>query len=219
MAPASPQQQVWRLSLSLAAGCVALQTLLLLSGAGASWIVASDDPLDVVFSHERLNEYHLSLTESNWNWLNTHELLEEYAPGNVTFRVGEKVAPASARHGDAAGAAAAPELYEHVGIRYKGSKGSLEFCFTNATGNEGSNPWNKRLCKKLSIKISFDKYSDDGRFHDMKKIQLHGMMNDNSMMRECLAYGLYRRMGVHVPRCAHAKVFINGRYNGNEPQE
>ena len=99
-----------------------------------------------------------------------------------------------------------PELYEKAGIRYKGSKGSLEFCFSNATGNEGSSPFNKRLCKKLSIKVSFDYLDDNGRFHGMKKIQLHAMMNDPSMMRECLAYGLYRKMGVHVPRCAHAKV-------------
>lgn len=104
--------------------------------------------------------------------------------------------------------------YQDVGIRYKGSKGSLEFCFTNATGNEGSNEWNKRLCKKLSLKVSFDKYNDEGRFHGMKKVQLHGMMNDNSLMRECLAYGLYRRMGLEVPRCAHAKVFINDKYEG-----
>ena len=154
--------------------------------------------LDTIFSHGALNEYWLTMTDEARDWLNHHELLEEYVPGNLSFVTG----------------AVGAELYKNVGIRYKGSKGSLEFCFSNATGNAGSSEYNKRLCKKLSLKISFDKYDDEGRFYDMKKINLHGMMNDPSMMRECLAYGLYRRMGVPVPRCAHAKVFVNGEYQG-----
>ena len=46
------------------------------------------------------------------------------------------------------------------------------------------------------MKLSFNKYDDDQRFYGMKKMNLHAMMNDNSLMRECLAYTLYRTMGV-----------------------
>jgi len=163
-----------------------------------------EEELDTIFSHGALNEYHLQVGKSQWEWLNTHELLEEYVEGNLSFK-----------NFNTPGGVGSEELFEKVGIRYKGSKGSLEYCFSNATsGNEGSSQWNKRLCKKLSIKLSFDKYDDRGRFYDQKKLNLHAMQNDPSLMRECLAYHLYRSMGLKVSRCAHAKVFVNGRYEG-----
>ena len=36
---------------------------------------------EVVFSHDMLNEYRLYMKESDLNWLNTHELIEQYVPG------------------------------------------------------------------------------------------------------------------------------------------
>ena len=107
--------------------------------------------LDTIFSHGALNEYWLTMSPSDLDWLNHHELLEEYVPGNLSFVNFNR--PSGGTLTGAVGA----ELYRNVGIRYKGSKGSLEFCFSNATGNAGSNKYNKRLCKKLSLKISFDK--------------------------------------------------------------
>ena len=40
---------------------------------------------EVVFSHDMLNEYRLYMKESDLNWLNTHELIEQYVPGK--FRI------------------------------------------------------------------------------------------------------------------------------------
>ena len=151
------------------------------------------DETSFVFERMHVHEYHIDVAPGDLDWLNHHELLEQYVPARLSI---------------------AGETYPKIGFRYKGSKGSLEFCFSNATGHEGSAPDNKRLCKKLSLKLSFDKYDDEGRFHGLKKLNPHGMMNDNAAMRECLSYTLYRAMGVAVPRCAHAKVFINGQYSG-----
>jgi hypothetical protein len=188
---------------ALFALCVLAMLLLLFSGSGLAKSHAEEQ--DSIFSHENLNEYHLSIDEAKLEWLNTHELLEEFVPANLSF-VDNNLPQQQQQQSLTA--------YQDIGIRYKGSKGSLEFCFSNATGNEGSSEWNKRLCKKLSIKLGFDTYKDSQRFYDMKKINLHAMMNDNSMMRECLAYNLYRQVGLKVPRCAHAKVFINNVYQG-----
>lgn len=176
---------------------------------------------DSIFSHAALNEFHLHIEKSKLDWLNTHELVEEFVQGNLTFvnnNLKDAVREGDERkvqmHKQQHQKQLHQDLVNDIGIRYKGSKGSLEFCFSNATGNEGSSKYNKRLCKKLSIKLGFDTYKDDQRFYGMKKINLHAMMNDNSMMRECLAYNLYRAMGLEVPRCAHAKLFINGKYEG-----
>ena len=37
--------------------------------------------LDTIFSHGALNEFNLQVTPSDLDWLNHHELLEEYVPG------------------------------------------------------------------------------------------------------------------------------------------
>jgi len=56
-------------------------------------------------------------------------LAQEYVPGNLSFVNFNR---------PSGGSAVGAELYKNVGIRYKGSKGSLEFCFSNGTGNAGS---------------------------------------------------------------------------------
>jgi spore coat protein CotH len=37
---------------------------------------------------------------------------------------------------------------------------------------------------------------------------------DDSQMRDRLGYHLFREMGVHAPRCVHARLVINGEYSG-----
>lgn len=87
-----------------------------------------------VFDHESVKEYHITVLDKDWKWLNSHELIEQYIPGNLSFE---------------------NNTYENVGVRYKGSKGSLEYCFSNPIGKEGSGPFNLRLCKKLSVSREF----------------------------------------------------------------
>ena len=88
-----------------------------------------------------------------------------------------------------------------IGVRYKGSVGSLRLCF-DQQGN--------RTCPKLSMKLDFDQYVGGQRFLGLEHLNLHAMMRDPSLMKDRLAYGLFRAAGVPAPRANHARLSVNG---------
>src|SRR4029077_17221090 len=67
---------------------------------------------------------------------------------------------------------------------------------------------------KCSIKIDFNRVDSKLRFHGLKKLNLHSMGRDMSMMRERLGYGLFREFGIAAPRAMHARVLFNGELEG-----
>lgn len=87
-----------------------------------------------------------------------------------------------------------------VGLRFKGGISSLLNCVDGA-GNV--------KCSKLSLKIKFDEYEPGRRFHGLKRINFHAL-REGSLLRERLAYRLFREMGVEAPRAVHAWVVMNG---------
>lgn len=91
-----------------------------------------------------------------------------------------------------------------VGIRYKGAS-TLSEC-VDETG--------KKICKKLSFKLKFNKYNKDVRFHTLKRLNLHSLSQDNTYFSNHLSYNLFREAGVITSRSAFAKVYINGKYEG-----
>jgi hypothetical protein len=91
-----------------------------------------------------------------------------------------------------------------VGLRYKGAHGTFLKCISNG----------RITCKKLSFKVRFDKYDPERRYHGLKRLNFHSLINDRSQLHERLAYKLFREMGVHVPRSVHAKLYVNGDYKG-----
>ncbi|HEY0715116.1 MAG TPA: CotH kinase family protein, partial [Polyangia bacterium] len=91
-----------------------------------------------------------------------------------------------------------------VGLRYKGSDGTLGACFDQGV----------RICPKLSFKVKFDYEDPERRLEGLKRINLHSMLGDSSQMHERLAYEMFRRMGVAAPRATHAFVTINGTVQG-----
>ena len=58
-------------------------------------------------------------------------------------------------------------------------------------------------CHKLSLKLKFNYEDKDQRFFGLKKVMLHASLSDTTMMRERLAYSLWREMGVPAPRSVH----------------
>ncbi|HET9931127.1 MAG TPA: CotH kinase family protein, partial [Polyangiaceae bacterium] len=92
-----------------------------------------------------------------------------------------------------------------VGLRFKGSVGTLESCF-DAQGN--------LTCPKLSMKLGFDEYVPSTRFFRQKRLNLHSMVRDDTKLHERLAYDLYRSMGIVAPRSAWAVVKVNGESLG-----
>ncbi len=85
--------------------------------------------------------------------------------------------------------------FDAVGIRLKGHR-SL-----------------RRLGSSPSFKIQLDRFGK----HDLagqRTITLNNMVEDPSMMREVLAYRLYRALGVAAPSAGFAEVVVNGEHEG-----
>ncbi len=91
-----------------------------------------------------------------------------------------------------------------VGLRFKGSYGSLYDCF-NAAG--------ENTCRKLGMKIKFDEYQPELRLFGLKRLNFQGYHYDDTYLKEKLSYDLYRAMNIEAPRAAWALLRVN-----DEPQ-
>jgi len=137
-----------------------------------------------VFDEDAVHVYQLELTESDWTELQATALEEQYFPAILSV------------DGMAFG---------QVGLRFKGSRGTLGRC-RNGVGSP--------QCPKISMKIKFDEYDDSQRFFGLKRLNFNSMWADRSWLHERLAYQLYREMGVDAPRAGHARIIVNGDDRG-----
>ncbi|MHC5078181.1 MAG: CotH kinase family protein, partial [Planctomycetota bacterium] len=71
-------------------------------------------------------------------------------------------------------------------------------------GNSSSSVPNQRK----SFKIDFDRFEKDRRFHGVNKLNLHNGFKDPTMMREYLAYKIFREAGVPASHVGFARLFI-----------
>jgi hypothetical protein len=137
-----------------------------------------------VFDEDAVREYQLVLAPADWEALQATALEESYFPAQLSVD-------------------GAP--FGQVGLRFKGSRGTLRRCADRA-GN--------LLCRKLSMKISFDEYEGAQRFFGLKRLNFNSMLSDASELHERLAYKLFREMGVIAPRAVHARLQVNGETLG-----
>jgi hypothetical protein len=70
------------------------------------------------------------------------------------------------------------------------------------------------LDEKPGLKIKVNEFVAGQRLLGLKRITLNNMIQDPSMVRERLAYAVFREAGVPAPLCNHARVYINGEYYG-----
>ncbi|MBK8564951.1 MAG: CotH kinase family protein [Saprospiraceae bacterium] len=145
---------------------------------------------EFIFDQNQLHTFEINLPAFHFKKLNDDPAAEEYVAGSLTFD-GETISP--------------------IGIRYKGSIGAFVGCLS---GTDWGNPSGHKVCTKLSMQLKMNWLDADAKFYGLKKIQLHSMNQDDSQMRERLAFWLFRAMGVPAPRSVHARVVINGQYVG-----
>lgn len=145
---------------------------------------------DYIFDQDKLPTFEINLPIAHLQKIDNDPAAEEYVEGSLTFE-GETISP--------------------VGVRYKGSVGAFVNCLS---GNNLFQPSGRKECTKLSMKIKINWEGREERFFGLKKLQLHSQNLDDSQMRERLAYWLFRQMGVPAPRSIHARVLINGQYQG-----
>ena len=149
-----------------------------------------NQPSDSIFNQNNLPIIEINLPENALAYIDADPAAEEYVEGSLTYN-GETISP--------------------IGIRYKGSIGAF---VGGVSGNDWSNPSGSKTATKLSMKFKIDWKGYHSTFYDLKTLQLHSMNLDNSQMHDRLGYWLFRQMGVPAPRCIHAKLYINGEFNG-----
>ncbi len=139
------------------------------------------DPRGYVFDIEQVRTYSIEIDEAEFARLQRDPRAEQYVRARIRLD---------------------GELWEEVGLRYKGFFGVLFSCF-DQRGNQ--------VCPKLAYKVKFNEYRPRQRFYGMKRINFHPMKDDAAQMREVLTYQLFRDAGVAAPRAVYARLELNGK--------
>jgi len=144
----------------------------------------ADRDAEELFFQNKVPVFRLSLPDERFEQLEKDALLEEYVDAQLEYEgvtIGE------------------------VGLRYKGSYGSLENCFDD----DG-----RRICDKLSMKIKFNEVDKDLRFYGLKKLNFHSMKQDRSKIADKISYKVFRDAGIAAPRSSWARLEVNGESLG-----
>ena len=67
---------------------------------------------------------------------------------------------------------------------------------------------------KKSFKVSFNTFTQGGKFLGVEKLNLNGEHNDPSIMRAKLSWELLRNIGLPGSRTSYILLYINGEYRG-----
>ena len=67
---------------------------------------------------------------------------------------------------------------------------------------------------KIGLRVDFGRFSDNQTFLGLRSIVLDNLGQDASGVKERVAMRLYERLGLVVPREAHARVYVNDEYLG-----
>ena len=88
------------------------------------------------------------------------------------------------------------EAVRNAGLRAKGNS-SLSFVRRSDSS-------------RYSFKIEFDHYEDGKTYHGLDKLCLNNIIQDNTFMKDYLAYTLMDDFGVNAPLCSFAYITVNG---------
>ncbi len=85
----------------------------------------------------------------------------------------------------------------HVGLRFKGKYSNYGF-----------------PGKKKPFRLDFNEFIPTQEFQGLKKLNLHNHAGDPSFLREYMSYDLFTHLGIAVPQCAFAELYIDNVYWG-----
>lgn len=137
-----------------------------------------------LFNFDHVPTFDLYLPREKWDVLTKNAADEKYTKVEACFE--------GYRIGD-------------VGLRFKGSYGTLFGCFDAES---------KLTCPRLSMKLNFQKYDKNVQFFGLQRLNFNANRFDDSRMREKLAYDLYRSMDIVAPQAFWAVVRVNGKSYG-----
>lgn len=88
------------------------------------------------------------------------------------------------------------EAVKNVGIRGKGN--------TSLSSVKSMNS------NRYSFKIEFDQYENGKTYHGLDKLCLNNLIQDNTYMKDYIAYTMMLDFGVNAPLCSYVDVSVNG---------
>ena len=63
---------------------------------------------------------------------------------------------------------------------------------------------------RYSFKLEFDHYQDGGNYQGLDKLSLNNIIQDNTYMKDYLAYRMMALFGADAPLCSYAWLTVNG---------
>ena len=150
-------------------------------------IVEPSDDAAYLFDQSQLRTYNIVVAAADLATIDAAPVQEEWVPARLEFE---------------------GKTYGPYKVRYKGSQGSFKWPCT--TMNDGTGP----KVSKCSLKLGFDEVDKETRFYGLRKLNFHSMNTDATYMRDRLGYAMFRESGIATSRAAHARVFINGEFEG-----
>lgn len=88
------------------------------------------------------------------------------------------------------------ETYKNVAIR---GKGNTSLTQVESYGND-----------RYSFKVEFDHYDSSTTYHGLDKLCLNNIIQDNTYMKDYVAYQMMYKMGVASPLCSYVYITVNG---------
>ncbi len=88
------------------------------------------------------------------------------------------------------------ENYGSIGIRAK--------------GNTSLSSVSQMDSERYSFKLEFDQYDKTKSYYGLDKISLNNVIQDNTYMKDFIAYQMMNEFGVAAPLCSYAYITVNG---------
>lgn len=88
------------------------------------------------------------------------------------------------------------ETYKNIGLR---AKGNTSLSTVSQMGSD-----------RYSFKLEFDQYDSGKSYHGLDKLCLNNVIQDNTYMKDYLAYRMMAEFGVDSPLCSYVYITVNG---------
>jgi spore coat protein CotH len=169
---------------------------------------------DSLFADDALPLFELTFTEAQWSELCNHA--QDYADN--LWEIEEGVATSHDRHEyTSATLVFQGTTYENIGVRFRGRTTLYAIFFDGGAPRPDAlqRCLDRRMGRKPSYKISLDEFGGVEEIGDQQTFNLVAREGaDQSYLREVLINRLSNRFGVVAGRANHARLCIDGAYEG-----
>lgn len=101
----------------------------------------------------------------------------------------------------------ADEKYSSCSVLINGEQ--LDNVGLRAKGNSSLTTVAEMGSSRYSFKLEFDHYDSQQTYHNLDKLNLNNLIQDNTMMKDYLSYRLMGELGAPAPLCSYTTVYVN----------